>query len=137
MPGIPELKQRLNEFIQLSFNSLVAYKKDANSFGMMKRLMEKNLDVEEIEKSIASMKNKLKEADKEKNLTQKAIMVMNIQDKIKHYKELLKIVQQPNSNRYLVELEKSFLKLKEIYRDRKKKILASIENIISQLKDKK
>jgi len=136
MAGIPELKQRLKELIQLSFNSLVAYKKDANSFSMMKRLMEKNLDVEEIEKSIASMKNKLKEADKEKNLTQKAIMVMNIQDKIKHYKELLKIVQQPNSNKFLVEIEKKFLKDKEIYRERKINLLEKIENIISQLKDK-
>jgi hypothetical protein len=137
MASVIELKQRFKELIELSFDSLVSYKKAAKSFSIMKRLMEKNLDVEEIQKSITFMKNKIKEVEKENiHQTQKTIMVINLQDKIKQYKELLKIVQQPNSNRFLVEIEKNFLKEKEIFRERKIKLLESIEIIISQLKDK-
>jgi hypothetical protein len=52
----------------------------------------------------------------------------------KKYADLLKHAQQNNSNKWLVEVEKKFLKEKEIFRNTKIIILSAIEKIITQLK---
>ena len=50
MTDIIKLQQKLDRLIRKSFDSFVTYKKIAKTFDNSKKLMEKNLDIEQIEK---------------------------------------------------------------------------------------
>ena len=136
MASVIELKNKLDQLIESGFYSLVSYKKASKSFNDMKKLMEKNLDVSEIVKKIEFYKEQQKKLEKV-NLPedQKLSLYNKYREQQKKYAKLLKHVQENNnSNKFLVEVEKKFLKEKEIYRATKIIILSSIEKIITQLK---
>jgi hypothetical protein len=135
MAGIIELKSKLNQLIETSFNLFVSYKKASKSYNDMKKLMEKDLDVTQIVKKIEFYKEQQKKLEKV-NLpaNQKVSLYNKYREEQKKYADLLKHAQQNNSNKWIVELEKKFLKEKEVYRNGKIRILSSIENVIVQLK---
>jgi hypothetical protein len=135
MASVIELKKNLNQLIESGFNSLVSYKTSSKSFNDMKKLMEKDLDVTQIVKKIEFYKEQQKKLEKV-NLpaNQKVSLYNKYRGEQKKYADLLKHAQQNNSNKWLVEVEKKFLKEKEIFRNTKIIILSAIEKIITQLK---
>jgi hypothetical protein len=135
MASVIELKKNLNQLIESGFNSLVSYKTSSKSYNDMKKLMEKNLDVTEIINKIKFYKEQIKKLRKVNlPLNQKDSLFNKYENELKKYIKLLKHTQENNSNKWLVEVEKKFLKEKEIFRNTKIIILSAIEKIITQLK---
>lgn len=131
------LQENLENYIQQAFESLVDYKKDSKSFNDVKKLMEKNLDVDNIVKKIEFYKEQQKKLEKVKlPENQKLSLYTKYREQQKKYADLLKHAQQNNSNKWLVEVEAKFLKKKEYYREKKIKLLMVIKRLLLQLKNK-
>jgi hypothetical protein len=130
MPDVSEIQQRLKKLIEASFDSFVEYKKAATTFDAAKKLLEKDLDIDEIKKEIEYFKEQHKKLDKvNMPLSNKASAFAKLREQQKKYAELLTHAQKNNSDRYLVGLEKNFLKSKEKFREKKIVLLEKINEL--------
>jgi hypothetical protein len=137
MTDVSELQKKLDKLIQKSFDLLVIYKKSAKIYDDTKKLWEKNLDIDEILKKIEYFKQKQKELNKvNMPFNSKAIAYTKLIEQQKKYKELLKYAKQNNSDNWLIELEKKFLKGKKLFRDNNLVLLAKIKKLLKNLKKK-
>jgi hypothetical protein len=137
MASVVELQKLLDKLIHKSFDSFVSYKKSAKTFDDSKKLMEKDLDIDEIFRKIEYYKEKQKQLEKVNMPASNKVLAYNkLREQQKKYATLLKHVQQNNSDKWLIELEKNFLKGKEIFRENKLVLLARINKLLMSLKKK-
>lgn len=137
MASVIELQKMLDKLIQKSFDSFVNYKKSAKTFDDSKKLMEKDLDINEILRKIEYYKEKQKELEKVKMPASDKVLAYNkLREQQKKYATLLKHVKENNSDKWLIDLEKNFLKGKEIFRENKLVLLEKINKILMSLKKK-
>lgn len=137
MTSVVELKKLLDKLIHKSFDLFVAYKKSAKIFDNGKKLMEKDLDIDEILRKIEYYKEKQKQLEKVKMPTSNKVLAYNkLREQQKKYAALLKHVKENNSDKWLVHLEKTFLKEKEIFRENKLALLQKINKLLISLKKK-
>lgn len=137
MASVVELQKLLDKLIHKSFDSFVIYKKSAKTFDDSKKLMEKDLDIDEIFRKIEYYKEKQKQLEKVNNPASNKVSAYNkLREQQKKYATLLKHVKENNSDKWLVDLEKTFLKGKEIFRENKLVLLARINKLLMSLKKK-
>jgi hypothetical protein len=137
MASLVEMQKMLDKLIHKSFDNFVNYKITAKKFDDTKKLMEKDLDINEILRKIEYYKEKQIELGKVKMPESNKVLAYNkLREQQKKYAELLKHVKENNSNKYLIELEKNFLKGKELFREDKIVLLARINKLLMSLKKK-
>jgi hypothetical protein len=137
MASVVELQKLLDKLIHKSFDSFVIYKKSAKTFDDSKKLMEKDLDIDEILRKIEYYKEKQKQLEKVNMSASNKVSAYNkLREQQKKYATLLKHVKENNSDKWLVDLEKTFLKGKEIFRENKLVLLARINKLLMSLKKK-
>jgi len=137
MASLVEMQKMLDKLIHKSFDNFVNYKITAKKFDDTKKLMEKDLDINEILRKIEYYKEKQIELGKFKMPESNKVLAYNkLREQQKKYAELLKHVKENNSNKYLIELEKNFLKGKELFREDKIVLLARINKLLMSLKKK-
>ena len=135
MTDIIKLQQKLDRLIRKSFDSFISYKKIAKTFDNSKKLMEKNLDIEQIEKKLSIVESQLENLKKVNiPINDKVSLNKKFEEQKKIYEELLKHAKENNSNKWLVELETKFLKGKEFFRENKIILLGQIQKILLVLK---
>jgi hypothetical protein len=136
MASLVELQKMLDKLIHKSFDTFVNYKISAKTFDDAKKLIEKDLDINEILRKIEYYKEKQNELGKVKMPESNKALAYKLREQQKKYKDLLKHAQQNNSDKWLVDLEKTFLKDKEIFRENKLVLLARINKLLMSLKKK-
>ena len=142
MTDVRKLQQKLDDLIHKSFYSFVSYKKAAKNYDEQKKILERDLDADHIEKMLKFFKKKIIELDNMKNgfygmpHSDKASSLAKYRDLQKKYTLSLKHIKENNTDQWWIDLETAFLKNKEIFRENKIKLLEKINKILMSLKKK-
>ena len=138
MTDIVELQQKLDDLIHKSFDSFVSYKKAAKNYDDSKKLLERDLDTDHIEKLlkiVQSQKAQLNKVDITIN-SNKASLYKKFDEQEIYYRDFLKHRNENNTEQWWINLETAFLKDKEKFRENKIKLLEKINKILMSLKKK-
>jgi hypothetical protein len=137
MTDIVELQQKLDDLIHKSFDSFVSYKKAAKNYDERKKILERDLDTDHIEKMLKLAQSQKKQLNKTGiPLNGKISLYKKFEEQEIYYEDYLKHIKENNTEQWWIDLETDFLKYKEIFRENKIKLLEKINKILMSLKKK-
>jgi len=131
--GVDKLIENLDKAINKGFQLLVEYKKSAKEYEENKKALKKNMTnkKKEIDNKLGIIKLKILDAQKSNPK-----LYMEYGNEEKKLKKLKKLMNETNNDKFLIEIEKIFLKIKEVYRENKIITLDKIKRLFRELKNK-
>jgi len=137
MTDVSKLQQKLDDLIHKSFDSFVSYKKAAKNYEDKKKILERDLDTDHIEKMLKLVQSQKKQLNKTGiPLNSKVSLYKKFEEQEIFYIDFLKHRNENNTDQWWIDLETAFLKDKEIFRENKIKLLEKINKILMSLKKK-
>jgi hypothetical protein len=136
MTDVSKLQQKLDVLIHKSFDSFVSYKKKAKNYDDSKKLLERDLETDYVEKLLKTVQSQLENLKSVDFSNSKMPLYKKFKEQERMYKEFLKHKEENNTDQWWINLETAFLKDKEKFRENKIKLLEKINKILMSLKKK-